>query len=69
MEYALWALLLFNLFLVAGVLILILMEYALWEVAVPEGAAGTPPVLILILMEYALWVHFLNYYYEKIRKS
>ena len=37
------------------VLILILMEYALWEEPrVMEGDNGTK-VLILILMEYALW--------------
>ena len=39
---------------IKDVLILILMEYALWALTF-IAAADTRRVLILILMEYALW--------------
>ena len=39
---------------IAGVLILVLMEYAQWEQIISKGAESA--VLILVLMEYAQWV-------------
>ena len=41
--------------LISWVLILILMEYALWAVMQALGERTKSDVLILILMEYALW--------------
>ena len=49
---------------VTGVLILILMEDTLWEIA-DTADAGSGDVLILILMEDTLWVNLLCRKVEK----
>ena len=37
------------------VLILVLMEYGLWQVSFKDGESIKKGVLILVLMEYGLW--------------
>ena len=57
MEYALWAAIVREIRKSTNVLILILMEYALWDKTNAHYAKDNINVLILILMEYALWDH------------
>ena len=56
MEYALWGITRIVSSELFFVLILVLMEYALWEEVDCEDNPDIAEVLILVLMEYALWV-------------
>ncbi len=55
MEYALWLKGNEVVKSSVAVLILVLMEYALWQGAFSALPIDGTPVLILVLMEYALW--------------